>query len=196
MGQTLSFYHRLVGTLLAPLVISACLLALAALVVRGRCASFSALVNSPASWTLHIWLCLLLYPVISQRSVAIFDCIQLRNALYLRADPEVQCTGNGPWLGWVFVGCIGITVYCVGIPVAAFLAARQQGGYHSIVPDGAATHRKRVALLLSSYHDAFWFFESLDLLRKFVLTSVVVIVAPNSKVCMTAIAMVEACDSH
>ena len=41
---------------------------------------------------------------------------------------------------------------------------------------------KRVTFLVKSYETRFWYFESIDMLRKFLLASMVVVVAPNSRV--------------
>ena len=45
-------------------------------------------------------------------------------------------------------------------------------------PDG----RARVGMLLASYTPECWYFESVEMLRKFLLTSVVLVVAPNTRV--------------
>ena len=64
-------------------------------------------------------------------------------------------------------------VYCIGIPCLAYGAARAN---HT----KRGRRRRQVLMLLSSYKREFWWFESLDLVRKCLLTSVVLIVDPDS----------------
>lgn len=120
---------------------------------------------------MHIWLLLLLYPSLCHRLIAIFDCIQVGvDERLLRDDPSEQCA-HGGYSYWVAVACIGIVVYCIGIPVAAFIMSYQK----------SSVQRKRIALLLTSYRKEFCYFEAIDLSRKFILASVVRVVAPGTK---------------
>ena len=189
-NRRLSFFDWLLATMLSPFVGSALLLVLIFIAwslsrrhnlgqvsntppagsVVALHSPLSTLV--PALCTLHIWLLLLLYPTLSRNSLAMFDCSSLRGLAYLRDDPEVVCFGE-EWYGWLFVALTGITAYAVGIPLGVWLAAWR---YHR-TSHGA----RKVSLLLASYKTQYWWFECCDLTRKLVLTSVITLVAPNSK---------------
>ena len=70
---------------------------------------------------------------------------------------------------------VGVGGYALGIPLAFFWVARvHRGGKVS------EAKRKRVDLLVSSYHPNLWFMESIEMIRKLILTSVVVLVSPGS----------------
>ena len=66
---------------------------------------------------------------------------------------------------------------CVGIPAGMFVAARSH-----LAARRTAWWKPRVSLLLASYTGSYWWFESFDMLRKFVLASLVIQVAPGSRV--------------
>jgi hypothetical protein len=168
--------------------------------------------------------------MVSQRSLDLFDCIQVREVSVLRADPAEFCY-TPIWFEHGALAVGGIVLYVIGIPFGFYrvaaastsdrgasveecatemsdvegeaaagetAATEPNGGsapYLSAVmkPEGAgtplnrshvlepATRRQRVQLLLLSYSDEHWWFESVDLLRKFVLTTAVLLIAPNTR---------------
>ena len=63
-------------------------------------------------------------------------------------------------------------MYCFGVPLAAWWLTTSSRD---------AQHRQRVQLLTSSYRDSLMSFEAVDLLRKLLQCSIVLIVAPDSK---------------
>ena len=92
--------------------------------------------------------------------------------MVLFADPATQC-GTGPWAGWATLAMLGVLIYCIGIPAGAlWLTSKYAGVPHM---------RANVSLLLTSYTPECWYYESVDLFRKFVLTSVVLVVSPNTR---------------
>ena len=191
------FYTWLLMTLLIPFACSALLFAFAAIAWlltprvsaqrRGSSASSDAREAGadegstcasqlsrlvPAMWTLHIWLLLLLYPTLSRKTLATFDCVQLRGTSYLRDDPSQTCFSR-EWIPWAVLASAGTLVYAVGIPAGTWLLTQR---HHR-----SARGARKVALLLTSYRAQFWWFEACDLLRKLLLTSVITLVAPNTK---------------
>ena len=122
-------------------------------------------------WTLEIWMCLLLYPMITRWTLAIFDCIPVRDHAILRADPSEVCY-SPTWFSWMFLSVLGILVYSLGMPAAA-CAITQRYRLDRV-------RRARVRLLQTSYTDDHWWFESCDLLRKLMLAGVIVIIKPNT----------------
>jgi len=176
-GRSLTAYEQLLATLLMPLVGSLCIFALAALVAFARRTT----VAPGSAWTLHLWMLLFLYPTLCRRTLSIFDCVSLRGRAYLRDDAAQECFA-GAWFAWAVVACGGIAGYCLGFPAAAYIITRSHGGYQEVSSTDKKPRGNRAALLLSSYVPDCSYYESLDLLRKLVLTSVVLVVAPNSMV--------------
>ena len=104
------------------------------------------------------------------------SCVELRGYAYLRADQGEQCD-TPQWRFWLVISSLFAALYCVGIPLGFWYASSRQ-----FVLASGEWWRPRVALLRASYSDRFWWFETLDLLRKFALASLVVHVEPGTKV--------------
>ena len=165
-------YVRLVATLFVPLFGSACIFGLAALAALSRRKDRAEglddhALSAPRVWVLHQWLLLLLYPMLCHTIMSTFDCIDLRGEYLLRSDVTVVCY-QGSWFAWATVAIFAGILYCIGVPLAAFAAARAY-------KDSRGRQRQRVLLLLNPYIASFWWFESVDLIRKCLLTSVVLI---------------------
>ena len=172
LGHPVDFYVRLVATLFVPLFGSACIFGLAALAALSRRKDRAEglddhALSAPRVWVLHQWLLLLLYPMLCHTIMSTFDCIDLRGEYLLRSDVTVVCY-QGSWFAWATVAIFAGILYCIGVPLAAFAAARAY-------KDSRGRQRQRVLLLLNPYIASFWWFESVDLIRKCLLTSVVLI---------------------
>ena len=151
----------------------------------------------PETCTLLLWLMLLLYPSVGQASSKPFDCMDVpfSGQRVLRADPSVDCDGD-EWRALAALGAIGTTIYSLGFPLVCLLvtyagyvaqkAADEQSksGNASIDDDKGTRRAARAKLLSRSYVNEFWWWESLEVLRKYLLTSVVSVVAPNTEMQM------------
>lgn len=183
----ITFRTRLSSTLLAPpvtvlLVIVLALLARAT--VRQRSERRSSVANNGVSWgqallspqasTLLIWLLLLQYPLLCRASLEAFECVSLRGVLYVRSDPREACSGSS-WESAAAVSGLGVVVYCLGIPILAWLAAR------TLHRSESGRARQRVALLVLSYQPGAWYWEACELVRKFFGASLVLRVAPGTR---------------
>ena len=124
-------------------------------------------------WTLNIWVWLLLYPSVTRKALQTFDCIELLGVTYLRADPAIQCSGDDWWFMAVLAS-VGVFVTCIVAPIAL---VRQTSRKHA---SSERVQRSRVALLTNTYRDKYHYWEAVDLTRKLLLTSVVLIVGPDS----------------
>ena len=159
------------------------LAALAALVATRKHphATFRSVANSleDSLWTLHIWLGLLLYPSLTRQLFSHFSCTRVAQASYLSSDTSLQCF-TAAWAGWAVLASAGLLVYALGLPLLAFLLA--QAHHQTKNPQERARCGRRISLLLASYTPDCWWFESADLVRKCLLTGVVLNVSPGSRV--------------
>ena len=198
----LGFYTTMVVTLLLPLILSLFIFFIAWLVWRSstlnRRGHLFTLISSPAVFNVHLWLSIFLYPSVCRTTLAAFQCTPLchtptlSNAMdsalstmdsgelcgggevsyVLFHDPSTPCY-TPAWTLWALVATIGIFTYCIGAPLAfLLLTSRLRGSPHG---------RARVGLLLVSYSPTCWYFESVEMFRRLLLTSVVLVVSPNSR---------------
>ena len=133
-----------------------------------------------------------------------FDCVLVGEAWLLRDNPAVACYDED-WLVLAALGAFGTVFYSLGIPLAfglvtraahrrteraggsaggASLGEKSVGGGEKSVAGGAASgatdvtaqrRQARAQLLVRSYRRGFWYWESVELLRKYLLTSVVLV---------------------
>ena len=133
------------------------------------------MLNRPQVWTLNIWAWLLLYPSVTRKALQTFDCIELLGASYMRADPATLCSGGEWWFMAVLSG-LGLLVTVILAPIAL---VHQTSRKHA---SPERMQRSRVALLTNTYKDQYHYWEAVDLMRKLVLTSVVLLVGPDTLV--------------
>lgn len=81
----------------------------------------------------------------------------------VRADPAERCDTQ-TWLVWAIISGTGVGIYCVLIPFGMLWAARRFKDSDSM------EERERVALLVSSYRPSCWYMETVDLIRKLLMT--------------------------
>ena len=205
LDMEVTFVHELVATLLLPIAgaIVVLLVALLAAACRlpQRERGVIAVMIRPETCTMQLWMLLLLYPSLAKASVTPYDCVEVGGERLLRADPSVTCDDNA-WRAIATLGAIGTLVYSLGFPLLCLFVARAAHRAHSDAahPDdasaspGNASSRSskhqgfvqkerrfaRAKLLLQSYKAELWYWESLEMLRKYVLTSVVLVAAPDS----------------
>jgi len=172
------FYVELIVTLIAPVAGVFALLALNTILMCGctrRRHSMAQVLHNPRLWDLVIWLLLLLYPSLSRKPLSVFDCLPYEGGTeLLRADPVIHCW-DGEWTVFAATAGAASIIYCLGLPALACWAARRYGQSSDQIV------RRPVALLVRSYRSECWYMESIDLLRKFLLTGPILITWPDSK---------------
>jgi len=186
LDEPLKFHQKLVVTLLVPLITAVLVSGLASIAVTPAPASnvrrstgvmhalWQGVAASPQFWTLLIWLLLLEYPLLCRTTLSTFDCVSVNSESLLRSDVRVSCD-SASWRGWASLSGVFILVYCLGLPLVFLMAAyRSQESADSL-------GQQKVSLLVASYRDGVWFWEGLELVRKFILTSVILQVFPGSK---------------
>ena len=131
------------------------------------------MLSRPQVWTLNILAWLILFPSVTRKALETFDCIELLGQKYLRADPAVRCDDDEYRL--IFAIAIGGVLY--GCVLAPLLVIWHTSHKHA---SPKRRTRARVALLTNSYQDKYHYWEAVDLVRKMLLTSVVLLVGPDT----------------
>jgi hypothetical protein len=131
------------------------------------------MLNRPQVWTLNILAWLLLYPSMTRKALETFDCIELLGKQYLRADPFISCDSD-EYKFFLSVAGLGVLFGCV---LAPLLVVWQTKCKHA---SPERVNRARVALLTYSYQDKYHYWEAVDLTRKMLLTSLVLLVGTDT----------------
>ena len=127
------------------------------------------LITAPRVCNLIGWLLLFAYPTLCKVTLATFDCqlalgVGDKTRHFLRQDTSVACWTQ-EWAPLGLVSILSLVVYVFGIPVGAYIATRdynaRQAGGRSFIRVGSL-HRQRVSLLVQSYRDKCWWFESIE----------------------------------
>ena len=181
-GQRLGFLYELGGILIQPVIGLLVVLLLGTFVWlcrppdgERRCfLSLSLLLGQPQMTNLLFWVLLVLYSSVCQCTASTFVCLPYYEHSLLAQDATIECYTSLDWRVGAGVSVAAMLVFCVGLPVGLLLWTRKYR-------QGSAVEQERVAILLVSYHDHAWFFEAFDLLRKWLLSAVVLLVYPNSQ---------------
>ena len=131
------------------------------------------MLNRPQVWTLNILAWLVLFPSVTRKALEAFDCVDLLGQTYLRADPAMRCDDD-EYRAMLAIATGGVLYACVLAPLLVIWHTSRKH---------ASTERRtraRVALLTYSYQDRFHYWEAVDLTRKMLLTSVVLLVGPDT----------------
>lgn len=166
-GTRVGFLLMLISTLLAPLLVTLAILLLGALVwlvtppaAERRWPSVLPLLHQPQVTNLVFWLLLLLYSSVCQRTALAFVCMEYADGAQLLAkDTSLVCYESRDWWAAAGLSLASITIFCVGLPLLLLVVVRR--GRH-----GSTSQQKRIGLLVHSYSASAWYYESLDLLRK------------------------------
>ena len=174
-----------IGLMLALPVAGAVGIALVALVAspltlpaheRGLCA----VAMRPSTISIQVWWMLILYPAVAKTALLPFDCITVGDRRLLRFNPEESCDDDS-WYGLATLGVVGTVVYSVGIPLLmaalTYVASRARRRAEKDGGDAKGAQRiGRARLLTHSYADEYYYWEAIEMVRKYLLTAVVHVV--------------------
>ena len=123
----------------------------------------------------------LVYPSLTVRIFSMFKCVELdQSEFYLQAELSMRCH-EGPWLFYSAVAFASIGVYIVGIPVLSFVMLYR---HRHVLHDETHPDHERVAKqyghLYASYEPSMYYWESLEMAKKCMLTGGLILVAPGS----------------
>lgn len=182
-SKPLTYFERLLLNLVMPVFFIILFIIMNALSVytrTRRCPNVAEL-NTPTVWTLSVWTILLFYPSLCRQILETFSCIDLRDASYLADDTTIECNTDS-WRASAALSAFGICLYVIGAPVGLWFAAKC---YHACID----IRVQRVSLLTMSYKRDAWFFEVIDLIRKLLLASLILLIWPGTQlqICVGAI---------
>jgi hypothetical protein len=139
--------------------------------------------QQPKVYQLMIWVMLFCYPSLARKSFSIFDCIgagedsEGATVFLLRTDPALRCYTD-EWTAWAaVVGVLGLGFYCIGFPVAVLILTHR---YQRSVQDDPSAYG-RVAVLLSSYEDKYWYMETVSLFHRLFFTGAIHIIDSGTR---------------
>jgi hypothetical protein len=116
----------------------------------------------------------LLYPGIGTKIFRMFKCMEIGETLYLVADFSAECY-QGEHLVAAMVAVMCIFVYVIGIPfLTVIVLYRRRKTLH------APRTQMTFGMLYNSYKPQFWYFETVEMLRKMILAGGLVIIRPGT----------------
>ena len=77
----------------------------------------------PETWTLQLWVLMILYPTLAKTALMPFDCVDVAEESLLRASPSVTCYVPS-WNALAILGGLGTAVYSFGFPLLCYLLSR------------------------------------------------------------------------
>jgi len=121
------------------------------------------------------------YPLVSRRVFEVFDCHNLDNTeSWLKSDMAVDCNST-EHATYMLIGLASVALLPVGIPLAFWLRLfrNRKAITHPSHPKQEEV-TERFAFILEDYKPECWYWEALDMMRKLLLTSVLVLVQPGT----------------
>lgn len=129
-----------------------------------------------AHWGKMLFALFLLYPIITQKTLQIFDCRNLGvdGNWYLWMDVRQQCYTE-TWKTYAILAVGAVLVYAIGIPLGAFLILYTHR--HKLEDERCTA---RYGYLYKDYSVSYYSFEVLEMLRKFMLVGMLLFVMPGT----------------
>lgn len=121
------------------------------------------------------------YPALCAILLGIFECREIEGVSWLIADLTIECY-TSTWATEALVACVGILLLPIGFPVVIYTTfSRNRHRLHSDMK-----FRNRFGFMYNRYEAQYWFWESTEMLRKFLLCGVLIFVQPGSMLQLAA----------
>jgi len=111
----------------------------------------------------------LLYPGLSQQILSYFLCVEVEGVYYLQTDMTEECYTD-TWWDFVPLAVFFTLLYPVGILILIVFTLRY---FHSRHMLGNPKVRQAFGILYSMYSNDMWFFETVDMMYKLTMSSLV-----------------------
>jgi hypothetical protein len=127
-----------------------------------------------------LWCILLTYPPVSKKTLEFFQCSEeIVSVTYMQADYRLQCYDER-WMSYlpIVIGCV--LLYPLGIPL--YFGSKLWLNRNEIISDDGEVSKfeSRYAFFYSSYKDEAFMWDVVELVRKLLLTAVIILVKPGS----------------
>ena len=175
---TTAYMHMATLPIAVLLIVVARGVALAARIASARCRRrYTKRDAEQRSISTVLFIVFLLYPGIGTRIFRAFKCTTVGKAQYLVADYSVECW-TGEHASAVPVMLVCLVVYVIGIPIASTVVLRCKRS--KLFDKNDSTVRDVYGSLYEAYEPQFWYFESIEMIKKMILAGGLVLVAPGS----------------
>jgi hypothetical protein len=150
-----------------------------------------------------------MYPGVALKIMRMFRCETIEGESWLVADMRLRCY-SGDWFGYALFALTFGVVYVVGLPIGVFVILFRRrralfasdsgapGSGSSVVSDDdseVAQNRASYGFLYEVYGPSAWWWEVEELVRKLLLSAVVVLIEPRSplQVCLLCLLCLSVC---
>eukprot|EP00944_MAST-04C_sp_MAST-4C-sp1_P003556 g3556.t1 len=135
-----------------------------------------------------MWIVLIIYPPLSRRSLEYFNCSgNIDGKYYLTKDYTIECF-TGEWNAMLPVAIVSVAIYPLGIPA---LFAFQLWKHRKKLDDDAVL--ARYGFLYEPYQREAFLWDIWEMLRKLLLTGVIVLIFPGKSFQVVFIALCNIC---
>ena len=135
-----------------------------------------------------MWIVLIIYPPLSRRSLEYFNCSgNIDGKFYLTKDYTIECF-TGEWNAMLPVAILSVAIYPLGIPA---LFAFQLWKHRKKLDDDAVV--ARYGFLYEPYQREAFLWDIWEMLRKLLLTCVIVLIFPGKSFQVVFIALCNIC---
>ncbi len=130
-------------------------------------------------------------PGVALKIMRMFRCTIIENTSWLSADMRLQCY-SGQWFAFAFYALVFAVVYVVGFPLGVLvLLHRNRYTLHGDAADPAVVATKnKLGFLYEVYGPSAWWWEVEELIRKLLLSALVVLIEPGSPLQITLAVLV------
>ena len=124
---------------------------------------------------------LLAWTGVALKIMQLFHCVNIEDQYWLAADMRLVCY-DGKWFGYAVYGAVCGVLYIVGFPLAVLVLLYRRRRELFGSPDDAlvASTRARFGFLYEAYGPTAWWWEVEELVRKLLLSAVVVLIESGS----------------
>eukprot|EP01112_Ceratiomyxa_fruticulosa_P018928 TRINITY_DN6123_c0_g1_i3.p1 TRINITY_DN6123_c0_g1~~TRINITY_DN6123_c0_g1_i3.p1 ORF type:complete len:898 (-),score=136.84 TRINITY_DN6123_c0_g1_i3:76-2769(-) len=123
----------------------------------------------------ELFILILLYPGVSTKILALFNCKSINGTSYLEQDYTILCHSSR-WYSYLVGTIIMIVFWLVGVPLIFFITLT-----HNKAKLRRQTILLRFGFLYLYYKDRFYYWEIVELLRRLFLTAIIVLIDRGSQ---------------
>jgi len=119
------------------------------------------------------------FPAASAAPLKLFVCTEVYGVNYIAADYRLICSGE-EYEYYMYLAIAGILIYPIGCPLLyATLLYRNKNKLHGTDEAGSKI-RERLGFIYDRYEPDFYWWEVVEMIRKFFLTGLILFMAPGS----------------